>query len=67
MVSKTFAKVIGFAGCALLTIFAGLFGFISLSLLFMSIIYGDILNVAGCALFGFIGWVCWSVRKDTLV
>lgn len=67
MVSKAFAKAIGFAGCFLLTIFAGLFGFISLSLLVMSIIYGDILNVAGCAIFGLVGWICWSIRKDTLI
>lgn len=67
MVSKTFLKAIGLAGSLFLTLFAGLFGFISLSLFFESIIYGGILSVAGCSLFGFVAWICWSVRKDTLV
>ena len=58
MVSKTFMKVMGLAGCIFLTLFAGMFGFISLSLLIMSIIYGDILNVAGCLLFGIGAWFC---------
>ena len=50
MVSKTFLKAIGLAGSLFLTLFAGLFGFISLSLFFESIIYGGILSVAGCSL-----------------
>ena len=67
MVSKTFAKAIGLAGCAFLTVFAGAFGFVSLSLLITSIIYGDVLSVAGCVLFAAVAWICWSVRRDTLV
>ena len=66
MVSKTFIKVMGLSGCIFVTLFAGVFGFVSLSLLIMSIIYGDALNVAGCVLFGIVAWVCWSVRRDLL-
>lgn len=67
MVSKTFLKAIGLAGSLFLTLFAGLFGFISLSLFFVSIIYGGLINVAGCALFGFVARICWSVRRCPLV
>ena len=67
MVSKTFLKAIGFAGALLLTLFAGIFGFISLSLLIISVIYGGLINVAGCVLFAVVAWVCWSVRRCPLV
>lgn len=67
MVSKTFLKVIGFAGSVLLTIFSGLFALISLSCLVLSIIDKDVVSVIGCLASGFIAWVMWSIRKDTLV
>ena len=67
MVSKTFLKVIGFAGSVLLTIFSGLFALISLSCLVLSIIDKDVISVIGCLASGFIAWVMWSIRKDTLV
>ena len=67
MVSKTFLKVIGFAGSVPLTIFSGLFALISLSCLVLSIIDKDVISVIGCLASGFIAWVMWSIRKDTLV
>lgn len=67
MVSKAFAKIIGFAGSLFLTLFAGMFGFISVSALIMSVIDKDILTVAASAAAGFAGWMCWNIRKDTLV
>lgn len=67
MVSKTFTKVIGFAGSLFLTLFAGLFGFISVSALVMSVIDKDILTVAASAAAGFAGWMCWELRKTPLV
>ena len=67
MVSKTFMKVIGFAGSLFLTLFAGLWGFVSLSALFMSIIEGDFFNMVGCVAAGLAAWFCWSLRKAPLV
>lgn len=67
MVSKTFLKVIGFAGCVMLTIFAGIFAMCSLCCTIMSIIDKDILTVILAAFCGFVAWMIWSVRKDTLV
>ena len=67
MVSKAFAKIIGFAGSLFLTIFAGMFGFISVSALIMSVIDKDILTVAASAAAGFLAWMMWDIRKDTLV
>lgn len=67
MVSKTFTKVIGFAGSLFLSLFAGLFGFISVSALVMSVIDKDILTVAASAAAGFAGWMCWELRKEPLV
>lgn len=67
MVSKTLARVIGFAGSLLLTLFAGLWGYVSLSALFLSIIEGDLVNVIGCVAAGLAAWFCWSLRKAPLV
>lgn len=67
MVSKTFMKVIGFLGSLLLTLFAGLWGFVSISALFLSIIEGDLFNMIGCVAAGAAAWFCWSLRKAPLV
>ena len=65
-VSKTFMKVI-VAGALFLTIFAGIFGFISVSCLVMSIINCDLLDVVGCIVTAIAGWWCWSLRREVLV
>lgn len=67
MVSKTFMKVIGFAGSLFLTLFAGLWGFVSLCALFLSIIECDLFNMIGCVAAGAAAWFCWSLRKEPLV
>lgn len=67
MVSKTFLKVIGFSASLLLTIFAGVFAMLSIGSLVMSIVDRDILSVILSAFAGFVAWMLWSVRKDTLV
>lgn len=67
MVSKTFLKVIGFLGSLMLTLFAGMWGFVSLCALFLSIIEGDLFNVIGCVAAGAAAWLCWSLRKTPLV
>ena len=67
MVSKTFLKVMGFAGSMFLTIFAGIFAMLSLGLLVVSIVEGDLFTAVASAACGFIAWIMWSVRKDTLV
>lgn len=67
MVSKTFLKVIGFAGCLLLTILAGIMAMLAISLFIFSIIDGEFLGVAASAASAFIAALCWSLRKDTLV
>lgn len=67
MVSKTLMKVIGIAGSILLTLFAGLWGYVSLSALFLSIIEGDLVNMIGCVAAGLAALFCWSLRKAPLV
>lgn len=60
-------KVIGIAGSILLTLFAGLWGFVSVSALFISIIEGDLVNMIGCVAAGLAALFCWSLRKAPLV
>ena len=67
MVSKTFLKVIGFAGSLMLTIFAGIFALLSITCCIVSIVEKDFMSVIGCAAAGFLAWMMWSIRKDTLV
>lgn len=67
MVSKTFLKVIGFAGCVMLTIFAGIFAMCALCCTIMSIVDKDILSVILAIFCALVAWIIWSVRKDTLV
>ena len=67
MVSKTFMKVIGFLGSLLLTLFAGMWGFVCVSALFISIIEGGLMNVVGCVAAGAAAWFCWSMRRVPLV
>lgn len=67
MVSKTFIKVMGFAGSVLLTIFAGIFAMMAICCIVMSVIDKDIISVILAAFCGLVAWIIWSVRKDTLV
>lgn len=66
MVSKTFMKVLGLFGCLCLTVFSGIFAMVSLGCLFLSVVERDILTVILSAFAGFVAWVLWSIRKDTL-
>ena len=66
MVSKTFVKVLGFLSSLFLTTFAGIFGFVSLACLVMSIINKDFIEVIGCIAFACAGFWCWSLRKEVL-
>lgn len=65
-VSKTFSKVVGFAGSLMLTLFAGVFAYMALVALFFSIVEKDLINVIGCAASTFVAWTLWSVRKHPL-
>lgn len=67
MVSKTFLKVIGLGASIMLTVFAGIFALVSIACLVCSIVEQDFLAVAGSAASGFLAWMMWSIRKDTLV
>lgn len=67
MVSKAFMKVIGFGASLFLTIFAGIFGLVSISCLIMSIIEGDLLSASASIAAGVAGFFCWSLRKEVLV
>lgn len=67
MASKAFMKVIGFAGCLLLTVFAGMFVMTALGLMVVSIVEGDLFTAIASAACGFIAWMMWNIRKDTLV
>lgn len=67
MVSKTFMKVMGIAGCILLTVFAGMFAMVGIFALRASIVEPDIIGFIGCAGCACCAWICWSIRKSTLV
>lgn len=67
MVSKAFLKAVCFSGCVMLTLFAGLFALASISCLVVSVIEKDILSVILSAFCGFVAWMIWPIRKDTLV
>lgn len=64
---KAFLKIIGFLGCTLLTLFAGMFGMVTMGALVQSIVNPTVFSFIGCVGSGFITWVLWSIRKDTLV
>ena len=64
---KAFLKIIGFLGCAFLTLFAGIFGMVTVGALVQSIVSPTLFSFIGCAGCGFITWVLLSIRKDTLV
>lgn len=66
-VSKSFIKALGFGASLLLTIFAGIFAMFSLCCLVVSVVEADFMSVIGCMATGFLAWMMWSIRKDTLV
>lgn len=59
-------KAIGFAGCLLLTLFAGLFALIALAVFVSSIIDFCLLGVVASVASAFVSALCWSIRKDVL-
>lgn len=65
--NKTILKAVGLLGSILLTVFAGTFGLMSITALFMSAIDKDIVTVLISGVCAFLGWACWSVRRDTLI
>ena len=65
-VAKFADKALRFMSSLLLTLFAGVFAFISLTALFLSIVERDFVSVIGCVAAGFLAWVTWSVRRDVL-
>lgn len=62
-----FLKALGFAGCLLLTIFAGVLALMAISIFIVSIIDGDLIAVGASIACAFLSALCWSIRKDTLV
>ena len=62
-----FLKALGFAGCLLLTIFAGVLALMAVSIFIVSIIDGDLIAVGASIACAFLAVLCWSIRKDTLV
>jgi hypothetical protein len=48
-------------------LFAGVFAFMSLTALFLSIVEGGFVNVVGCIAAAALACINWSVRKDPLV
>lgn len=67
MVSKTFVKVLCLGASIMLTLFAGLFAMSSLTCAVISIVNQDLFTFILAALCGWIAWMIWSVRKDTLI
>lgn len=62
-----FLKIMGFLGSALLTIFAGIFGLMTVAALVDSIIDPSVFSVIGCAGCAVVAWILWSIRKHTLL
>ena len=62
-----FLKVLGFTGCLLLTIFAGVLALMAISIFIVSIIDGDLIAVGASIACAFLSALCWSIRKNTLV
>lgn len=62
-----FLKALGFAGCLLLTIFAGVLALMAISIFIVSIIDGDLIAVGASIACAFLSALCWSIRKNTLV
>lgn len=62
-----FLKALGFAGCLLLTIFAGVLALMAISIFIVSIIDGELIAVGASIACAFLSALCWSIRKDTLV
>lgn len=62
-----FLKALGFAGCLLLTIFAGVLALMAVSIFIVSIIDGDLIAVGASIACAFLSALCWSIRKNTLV
>ena len=62
-----FLKALGFAGCLLLTIFAGVLALMAISIFIVFIIDGDLIAVGASIACAFLSALCWSIRKNTLV
>lgn len=62
-----FLKGLGFAGCLLLTIFAGVLALMAISIFIVFIIDGDLIAVGASIACAFLSALCWSIRKNTLV
>ena len=62
-----FLKALGFAGCLLITIFAGVLALMAISIFIVSIIDGDLIAVGASIACAFLSALCWSIRKNTLV
>ena len=59
-------KAIGIAGCIMMTLFAGMWGFLSVAALVMSIIQCDLMHMIGCVASACAGFWCWSLRRVML-
>lgn len=62
-----FLRVLGFTGCLLLTIFAGVLALMAISIFIVSIIDGDLIAAGASIACAFLSALCWSIRKNTLV
>jgi hypothetical protein len=60
-------KVIGYAGYIFLTPFAVVFAISCIGVFIVAMSESDIFSLIVSALCGFASWMCWSVRKGTLV
>ena len=60
------ARVAGVAASVMLTLFAGFFGLGAIASFVASLIEKDFITVLISGVCAFLGWVCWSIRKDVL-
>ena len=60
-------KVIGYAGCTFLTLFAVVFAVTCCGIFIIGVSESDFLALIISAICAFCAWACWTIRKDTLV
>lgn len=60
-------KVIGYAGYIFLTLFAVIFAISCIGIFIVGVCEKEFITIIISAMCGFWSWVCWNIRKDTLV
>lgn len=60
-------KVIGYAGYIFLTLFAVIFAISCIGIFIVGVCEEEFITIIISAACAFCAWVCWTIRKNTLV